>query len=265
MKRRGEKILTPVRANIGIRIAYRRKLLRFVDQMVVSYRHWIVARYRANPPAMAQDEPASKALERELRKLSKRWRKNFDDAANDLAEHFAKDVAERSSASLRAILKKGGWTVRFKMTRAMQDVLNATVAENVSLIRSIPQEFHTQIEGLVMRSVTAGRDLSTLSEELEARFKVPRRRAELIARDQNNKATAVFTRVRYQEMGIEYAIWLHSAGGKSPRKTHVANSGKRYKVSEGWFDPDPKVRKYIWPGFLINCKCVARPVVRGFT
>jgi len=69
----------------------------------------------------------------------------------------------------------------------------------------------------------------------------------------------------FRSLGIEQAVWLHSGGGKRKRPTHVANSGKRFNVAEGWFDPDPKVRRHIHPGELINCRCVCRPVVKGFT
>lgn len=144
----------------------------------------------------------------------------------------------------------------------MRDALEATVAENVSLIKSIGSQYLTAIEGHVMRSVTTGRDLAPLARRLELQYGVTRRRAALIARDQNNKATAVITRERQNELGIK-AIWLHSAGGKEPRPTHVANSGKVYDPKEGWFDPD--VGEHIWPGTLINCRCVSKSVIPGLT
>jgi uncharacterized protein with gpF-like domain len=89
--------------------------------------------------------------------------------------------------------------------------------------------------------------------------------AALIARDQNNKATAVFVRVRQKQAGITKAMWLHSHGGKEPRKTHLANDGKLYDPAKGWFDPDPKVRRHIYPGELINCRCSSITVVPGFS
>jgi uncharacterized protein with gpF-like domain len=64
-------------------------------------------------------------------------------------------------------------------------------------------------------------------------------------------------------MGLIDAIWLHSGGGKTVRKSHVKNSGKRYDIRTGWYDPE--VKRFIQPGELINCKCVSRPVVRGFS
>jgi SPP1 gp7 family putative phage head morphogenesis protein len=257
------KTLRAVQPNAGIRAKYQRRLERQIAAMIKSYRHFLLAAYRRNPPAIAMDATSSKELEYELRTLGRRWRKSFEDMADGLGNYFAKSVATRSDAALRKIMKDAGWTVRLKMTEAMRDVLNATVEENVSLIRSIPQQFHYQVEGLVMRSVAAGRDLGTLKSELETRFKITRKRAELIARDQNNKATNQLARVRQIEMGIEEAVWMHSHAGKQPRPTHKKNHGRTFDLAKGWYDP--AVQKHILPGELINCRCTSKPIVKGFS
>lgn len=264
--RGGETVLPAVHPNAGIAALYRKRLRALVEEMANSIEYWVAAQYRKNEPAvMALDATPAVELQRAIRKMTARWDARFDEASGELARWFAQSASRRSEATLKRILRNGGYSVRFKMTPAMRDVLDATVAENVALIKSIPQEYLTQVEGLVMRSVTTGRDVGQLTKDLRKRYDITDRRAALIARDQNNKATAVFTRVRQQEVGITEAIWLHSHGGKEPRKTHVANDGKRYDVAKGWFDPDPKVRKRIWPGELINCRCVAKSVVKGFS
>lgn len=260
-----ERRLKPVHPNAGIHAAFRKALLRLIDEMQGSYLYWLRAQYRQTPPRLALDAIPARQLQKELNGLGSRWRKRWNSAAPKLADWFSQSVEDRSSAVLRKILRDAGITVKFTMTAGMRDVFAATVQESVSLIKSIPQQYHTEVEGLVMRSVKEGRKLDVLTRQLQHRYHVTRKRAELIARDQNNKATAVFTKVRQLELGIEEAIWQHSGGGKEPRKTHVANSGKRYKVAEGWFDPDKRVRRKIFPGELINCRCVSRPVVKGFT
>jgi uncharacterized protein with gpF-like domain len=118
---------------------------------------------------------------------------------------------------------------------------------------------------MVMRSVQTGRDLGRLAKDLQKQFGVTKRRAALIARDQNNKATASMTRVRQVQLGITEAIWVHSGAGKHPRPTHVkaGRDSVRYDVSKGWFDPDAK--QWIWPGILVNCRCVSKPVIKGFS
>lgn len=258
-------VLRPIFPNAGIRAAYRKRLLKLVDEMTGSYLYWLRAAYRANPPEMATDALPSRDLEKALAGLARRWERNFDTASQELARYFATRVENRSRQQLMTILKKGGFTVPFKMSTAMRDVMTATVAENVALIKSIPQHFHTQVHTMVMQSVTTGRDLAPLVSQLQNQFGVTRRRAELIARDQNNKATAQITRVRYIDIGIKEAIWLHSGGGKTKRRTHVKNSGKKYDIALGWYDPDPKVKRRIQPGELINCRCVPRAVVKGFS
>lgn len=258
------KVLKPVHPNAGIEAEYRSRLDRLVREMNASYVYFLKAQYRETPPHMAMDATPAKEMQRELSLLGKRWQKRIDEAAPKLAEWFSRAAAKRSQDGLRKILRDGGISVEFKMTPPMRDVLDATLAENVSLIKSIGSQYHTEVEGIVMRSVTAGRDLAQMVTALEGRYPITRRRAAGIALDQNNKATSSFVRVRQQQLGLK-AKWLHSGGGKTKRPTHVANSGKIYDPAVGWFDPDPKVRKRIWPGLLVKCRCVSVSVVEGFS
>lgn len=254
-----------MRPNAGIAADYQRRLFVIVDAMARSYVWWLVAQYREAPPRIAQDETPAKQMTRELNRLGKRWQKQIDDAAPQLAKWFAKSASKRSEGALRKILRDSGMSVKFDPTRVSRDVMDAIVAQNVSLIRSIPEAFHSKVEGVVMRSITTGRDLKQLTRDLQKQFKVERKRAELIAIDQNNKATSAMMRVRQTELGIETGTWMHSNAGKTQRKTHVANNGKTFSIAEGWFDPDPKVRKNIWPGELIHCHCTWRPNIKGFS
>jgi SPP1 gp7 family putative phage head morphogenesis protein len=260
----GRRTLRAVRPNAGIATAYRKKMEALVDEMGRSVLYWLKAAYRRNEPAvaalMAEDSPADE-LRDVVRRLRRRWIRRFDRAAKDLAAHFAKAAVDRSDTELRNLLKRAGLTVEFELSAAARDVLKAAVAENVALIRSIPSQYMDGVEGAVMRSVSAGRDLGSLARELRERHGVTRRRAALIARDQNAKATAAIQCVRFVELGIEKAVWRHSHAGKEPRPTHVKNDGQEFEVRRGWFDPDPKVREYILPGQLINCRCFATPVL----
>jgi uncharacterized protein with gpF-like domain len=258
------QVLAAVRPNVGLEAGYRRALDTLLADMHASLTHFLTAQYRRNPPVMAQDSPASD-MAAAMRILRRRWQSRFDIASQRLAKHYGKTIAKRSDAQLQAILKRAGIAVEFKMTPAMTDILNATISQQVGLIKSIGAEHLAQVEGLVMRSVQQGGDLATLTRELQKRYGVTKKRAALIARSQNSMATASMTRARQQELGMTEAVWLHSHAGKEPRETHIANSGKTYNVAEGWYDPDPRVRERIWPGQLINCRCVSKPIVPGFT
>jgi len=210
---------------------------------------------------MAMDELPSDQLRRLFRELSKQWRASFDTGAQELAEYFAQAASQRSDMQLKAILTKAGFAVAFKLTPAQRDILEAVVAENVTLIKSIPEQYLTAVGGAVMRSVQTGRDVGGLRKELEEQFGVTRRRASLIARDQNQKATSAFNRARQLEIGVTKARWKHSHAGKTPRPTHLANDGNLYDVATGWYDPHEK--EWIWPGQLINCRCTSQSLFPG--
>lgn len=253
------KTLAPVRPNVGIEIAYRRKLEAFVDEMHKSLVYWLTAAYRANEPEMAADRSPAAMLRTIMRRLARRWTRRIDDAAPELAKYFATAAADRADGAMAGILKRAGMTVKFKLTATVNDVLQASIGENVALIKSIAAEHLADVEGLVMRSVSAGRDLGSLTKDLEDRYGVTRKRAAFIARDQNNKTTATITRVRQQGLGITQAIWLHSAGGRHPRPSHVAASGETYDIERGMFLDGV----WTWPGREINCRCVSKSVIPG--
>lgn len=273
------KTLAAIHPNVGIEASYRKKLDKLIDEMNASFIWWIKAAYRANSPEMAQDgitvgeteaqeiarairaagSPA-KVLQNVMRKLSRKWQKKFDEAAPELANYFSTSVSQRVDGALTSILKKAGIAVEFKLTAMQNDVVRATVAENVKLISNIATEHAFGIEQAVMRSVTKGRDLAGLAKELESRYKITKRRAALIARDQNNKATAAINRVRQREAGITHAIWMHSHGGKHPRKSHQDYSGKEYEIDKGAYID----KEWIFPGEKINCRCVSKPVLPKF-
>ncbi|CAB3889465.1 hypothetical protein LMG26788_03765 [Achromobacter pulmonis] len=252
--------LRAVHANAGIEAAYRKRLDRLIDEMQRSLVYWLTAAYRRNVPEIAQDESPAMALTKMMRRLAKQWQRRFDEAAQPVASEFAETAMSAADVSLRNALRQKGFSVQFQLTRAANDVFQATVQENVGLIKSIAAEHLQDVQGMVMRSVTQGRDLEGLVEDLQKRYGVTKRRAAFIARDQNNKATATITRVRQQGLGIKQAKWRHSRGGKHPRKSHQEADGKVYDVDKGMLIDG----EYIRPGELPNCRCVAISIIPGF-
>lgn len=223
--------------------------------------YWLTANYKASGAAVAMDASPAVFMRDAMRKLAKRWTKRFDDIANKLADRFSNDAMKNSDVSLYNALDTAGFTVEFKMTAPMNNALQATIAENVGLIRSIPEKYFTEVEGLVMRSVARGRDLSFLTDELQKRYGITRRRAAFIAMDQNNKATSVMQAARQQSIGIVEGDWDHSGAGKHPRHSHVqaGKEKRRFRLDKGCLIDG----EYILPGELPGCKCGWRAVIPG--
>lgn len=276
------KTAAAVHANRGIEAKYRKALQRMIAEMHGSVEYWLTAGYRKFPPRMAavveQAQDAAKPGEHakamqeyaslyspsaRIRKilddLAKRWIARFDEWAPKIADAYLQGMFKASDSAMRQALKDAGWAVDFKMTPAVRDAFNASLQENVGLIRSIPEKYLQQVEGVVMRSYTTGRDLETMVKDLKQLYPGASNRAVLIARDQSNKANAVVNRTRQLELGITEAIWLHSHAGKNPRPEHVkaGKEKRRYKIAEGCYIDG----EYIQPGEEINCRCTCRPIL----
>lgn len=259
--------LVAVRPNQGVEAAYRRRLVRLIDLMQASLGYWLRACYRANKPELAgdgasnvaQDASPAMTLRRTIVKLARRWQRRFDEISPTLAQQFAGSAMGRADAAFQSSLSRAGFAVDFRLTREANDALQATIGENVGLIRSIAAEHLADVEGAVMRSVQPGRDLGGLTDELRERYALTRKRAAFIARDQNSKATATVVRVRQEGLGITEAIWMHSHGGRHPRPSHRGADGKRYTINEGMYLDGVWTR----PGSEPNCGCVSRSVIPG--
>lgn len=253
------RIARAVFPNAGTRARYLRQMLREIGRMAASAEYWLQAQYRSDPPVLAQDAAPAEQMRKQLNKLKERWQNHFDGMAKTVAESFLRNQFKGTDIAMREALKAAGWSVEFTMTPAMRDAFQASLAENVGLIRSIPARYFEKLEGIVMRSYASGRDLHTMVKDLKALYPKATDRAVLIARDQSNKANSIVQRARQKELGIVEAIWLHSHAGKEPRPTHVAMNGKRYDVDKGMWDSN--VQEWILPGQLINCRCISRSVL----
>lgn len=264
----------PIRPNLGLEREYRRKLLELVDEMYASVTWWIGAEYRRQLPRIMEydgkgmDASPAADLMKALRRRLRQWQRRFDEKSDMLAQWFAREAAKSASTAVAASVAGvtghtvAGIAVEFQMTRAMNNAIASIVFENTSLIRSLPQKAFLEIEGLVMRGARTGYDAGRLTDELQKRFGVTRRRAEFISRDQMNKATEALSRVRMQELGIAEAVWIHSGTPKQPRPTHLKFNGQVFQLDQGLYDAD--AHRYVQPGELPNCYCTKRPLIPAY-
>jgi SPP1 gp7 family putative phage head morphogenesis protein len=272
--------LRPIHANAGLESWYRAELDDAIAAMVLEVSRGVLAAYGSlEPQTMAADwasvaswpdslinfdAPANPSLllRAALRKWGGLWVSKFDRLSLDLSAAFARKSFSMTQTQMRAALKEAGFTVKFDPTPASRAAYQGVVAEQVNLIKSIPAEYLKAVESKVWNSVMKGGDMHALSTELRKTYGVTRDRAATIARDQNQKAKATIEKTRREELGITEAYWQHSAGGKVPRATHVAMSGKRYRLSEGMYDSN--VSAYIMPGELPNCRCTSKAIIPAF-
>lgn len=256
------KLLRAIHANVGVERAYRKELRNMLNEMHADVLSEVVAEYAQYSASIAQDANISLILQRMFGRLSNKWQRRLDALAPEMAKIFASGSKQHTERAMMRAFKRAGFTVRFNLTERSEEAYQSVIGENVGLIKSIGSQYLDNVQQAVWQSVKSGHDLHTLSKTLSDKYGVSKRRADFIARDQNNKAKATIERERRLELGITEAVWQHSHAGKTKRKTHVAADGKKFDIEKGLYDS--AVQRYIQPGELINCHCTSRAVIPGF-
>lgn len=135
----------------------------------------------------------------------------------------------------------------------VQATLQATLAENVSLIRSLNDQMRNGISGAVFRGLSNRTPAREVAREIRKVAEVGKARADLIAADQLQKLSARLDQERQQQVGAEEFEWLHSRK-RFPRPEHVERNGKVYRWDSNIGKTDP-------PGRAIRCGCRSRPII----
>lgn len=199
--------------------------------------------------------------------LTDKFTQLFSDRSRTLAERMVSSVATVSKSNLHSSLKQltGGLSLKTGIVpKGMEDVAKATVAENVSLIESIPEQYLKNVTGAVMRSITSGDGLAELVPTISKYNGQTLRRAKNLALDQTRKAYNSINKQRMQAVGIKQFEWLHSGGGQVPRESHLKISGhvfsfENLQAEQAALGVPPDDRGL--PGYPINCKCTMVPVI----
>lgn len=211
----------------------------------------------------AQDASVSSQARILTNKLSKRFQDLFGVKAKPLAERMVNASDKDSSKTLHASLKQlsGGLSLKTTTINApLRNVIGASIAENVALIKSIPQQYILNVQGSVMRSITTGRGLQDLIPELDKYADETKNRAKNIALDQTRKVYNNMNRDRMKSLGVTRYEWIHSGGSVKPRPLHESYSGRIFR-----FDDPPVIDEATGetgiPGQAINCRCTMKPVI----
>lgn len=255
--------LRSTKPNAGVRDAYAKELSALVREMAEDVAETLKKAYDRHEPLLAQDARLpSSALADMMELLRKRWTKRFETASERISKKFVQGVKTSVTNQKRSAIRSAGlpeaFALKFDRGLVSQDVLKAITQENTSLIKSIGSKYLDDVEGLVMRSVTAGRDVKGLAGELQRRYDVTKRRAVFIARDQNNKASEALSRAQDAQSGITRGVWIHVPGRWTSRETHRHMDGKEFDLREGLYDSD--AGRKILPGELPGCQCTYRPL-----
>ncbi|MDT8894193.1 minor capsid protein [Halomonas sp. I1] len=132
----------------------------------------------------------------------------------------------------------------------LDKLMRAWELENLKLIRSIPERYVDDLQGVIIRAINEGQSATDLRDTIRATYDKPVNRAQLIANDQISKLNAQITKYRQQAIGIDEYYWRGVLDWRE-RAHHRRREREAFKWSKPPRDGHP--------GQPIHCRCWASP------
>lgn len=138
------------------------------------------------------------------------------------------------------------------------DLLRSLLAEQVSLISSLPMEAAARVQELAVRGMEGSERPSHVAAEILRTGEVTESRARLIARTEVARASSLLTQARATHVGSEGYIW-RTARDRDVRPEHRKLEGKYFR----WDDPPVagSSGERAHAGQIYNCRCNPEPVI----
>lgn len=228
---------------------------------------------RAEGGTTALDDSISSQIRIALNKLQRKYGGKFDERSKELVKQLLKKTNRYSNMQINNALKdmlgdkaKGFGLLGSAISPEKSEVMKALIFENVSLIRSISDEYFKQITGSVARSIEGGSSLKQLAKELKEYGAKTQRRADLIAQDQTRKAYTSINLRNFADCNIQKVKWLHSGGSREPREYHMKSwldGGLNGLIFDIDNPPviDLRTGERGYPGTAPYCRCVMQAVL----
>lgn len=246
---------------------YRKSLESLIDEMRKAYERELSKLLRGlsvEDASLTADSNLGADVRKLLSSLSRIWQLRFSSAADKITSRMINQVDRQSKANLGKSLKQlsGGMAIKTPaVPEAMREVISASIAENVDLIKSISTQYHQKISSTVLSAIqTGGLGQKQIFDQIKHIGGVTDRRAKLIARDQVSKITSQYNAERAKSVGVKKFQWVHSGGGAEPRELHVKLDGQIFDY-DNLPVIDERTGERGLPGQLINCRCVSIPVL----
>lgn len=263
---RKTKEAKPVLPAFGAGRIYNAELQKLVRAISRDINTKLVPLIRDLAPQFVADAMVKDAWPEEITRafitLSQKWSTpQFLKAANDTAKVYVDRLNQNNRRKFQRQMKGVGIDA-FGQSPEVENILAASIADNTRLIKSIPEQYLTNVESVVFSNMRAGLRPSAIVNQLSDQFGVTKNRAKLIARDQTSKANGELSKQRQIDTGFEFFKW-QTAEDVRVRDPHAKLAKRDIGFGPGvyrWDNP-PKNDKGvpIIPGQEIQCRCISIP------
>lgn len=180
--------------------------------------------------------------------------------ATQTASNMLMDVALRDEQAWRTMAKELSAGLRQEIRNAPTGkAMKALLAEQVTLIQSIPLEAAQRVHRLTLAGLEDSTRASEIAKEIMRTEEVTTSRAVLIARTETARTATTLTQARAESIGSDSYIWRTSGDG-AVREDHRELNGKIIR----WDSPpiaDKRTGARAHAGCIYRCRCFPEPII----
>lgn len=154
-----------------------------------------------------------------LNELKSRFTLLFESQSGILAETMCRRTEKVSKNNVYMSLKEVSKEFTLSnpnLNKPVRASLSKAISENVSLIKTIPQEHFNRLSERITKAVTDGNGQQDILNAIKEVGGITDRKVKNIAADQTRKAYNAMNKERLTNLGVKKFEWLHT-GGNSKR------------------------------------------------
>lgn len=183
----------------------------------------------------------------------------------DLLNDWALSTASKMIADVNVQDRKAWATLTEQMSQALRQEIRtaptgkaqqALLAEQVTLIKSIPLDAAKRVHELTLQGIEDGTRASEIAKEIQRSGEVSESKAKVIARTEVSRTASTLTEARAKAVGSEGYIW-RTSGDSDVRHSHAEMNGKFVR----WDSPPTLDKMTGHAGCFPNCRCYPEPVI----
>lgn len=269
-----QKKLRPVQSSLQLELEYFRTLKKLANEMKGAVRKELLPVLEKGKAEFQAD-----SISDELAAVFSVLKRKADGLAIE-AEAAGESIVEKvASLNRKRFVTSANKSLGVDLEGVLSetdlaDVIKAQSEKNISLIKSIPDEFFKNIETTVYNGVAEGNSFEQIAKVIvgikgiSSIFGKLDNRVKAIARNEVSNINGAITKKRQESLGIDTYIWS-TAQDERVRDSHRVMEGKTCR----WDDPTVYLKGDKWvkrsgiggvekhPSFDFGCRCTAEAII----
>lgn len=201
--------------------------------------------------------PGDPSVEPTITQMLNRYAELLNDWAVSTASKMIVEVNQQDRKAWATLTEQMSQALRQEIrTAPTGQVMQQRLAEQVTLIKSIPLDAAKRVHELTLQGIEDGTRASEIAKEIQRSGEVSESKAKLIARTEVARTASALTEARAMSVGSEGYIW-RTSGDSDVRHSHAEMNGKFVR----WDSPPTLDKMTGHAGAFPNCRCYPEPVI----